>query len=143
MPDLTHQAPRSPRCTLGGYAQLPRILDKARAHLADQLGAYEFPAPLDRHFYTFTGLSPDALLAQVKTGASDTALSRWISSQVSRTPAEIIAWSRWLASHGPGDAEMHAWFAEEITRLAPGREDVRTYFDLLDLDDYVSFGGRG
>ena len=58
-------------------------------------------------------------------------------------PAEVEAWSESLARHAPDDAEMHAWFAGEIARLAPGRDDIRTYFDLLDLDDYVSFGGRG
>jgi hypothetical protein len=32
--------------------------------------------------------------------------------------------------------------AEDIERLAPGRDDIRTNFDRLDLDDYISFGGR-
>jgi hypothetical protein len=26
---------------------------------------------------------------------------------------------------------------------AKDRDDVRTYFELLDLDDYLSFGGKG
>jgi hypothetical protein len=142
-PDLTRHPPRSPRVRLGGYVQLPRILDKARAAAAGQLGDYDFPAPLDRHFYTFTGITPDELLALVQTGASDTEVISWIQARVTRTSTEIGAWSTWLAGHAPADTEMHAWFSGEIARLAPGRDDLRTYFDLLDLDDFVSFGGRG
>ncbi len=142
-PDLTRHPPRSPRAQLGGYVQLPRILDKARAAAAGCLGAYDFPAPLDRHFYLFTGLSADELLALVQTGASDTEVLSWIQARAARAPSEITAWSVWLAGHAPADAEMHAWFAEEIARLAPGRDDIHTYFDLLELDDYVSFSGRG
>ena len=39
-PDLTKQPPRSPRVRLGGYAILPRMLDKGRATLADKNGEY-------------------------------------------------------------------------------------------------------
>ena len=31
----------------------------------------------------------------------------------------------------------------ELAKLAPKRTDIVTWFDLLDLDDYVSFGGKG
>jgi hypothetical protein len=44
---------------------------------------------------------------------------------------------------GPGDAEGHAWLAERINSYGPNRDDVRTYCEHLDLDDYVSFGGIG
>jgi hypothetical protein len=27
-------------------------------------------------------------------------------------------------------------------KAGPKREDINTWFDLLDLDDYVSFGGK-
>lgn len=142
-PDLRVHPPRSPRVRLGGYAHLPRMLDKARAAAAGRLGDYDWPAPLDRHFYGFTGLTPDELLERVRKGQSDTEIAGWIVSRVRRTPPEIAAWSAWLERHAPGDAEMHGWVAEEIKRLAPERTDVSTYFDLLELDDFVSFGGRG
>jgi hypothetical protein len=28
------------------------------------------------------------------------------------------------------------------SKVGPNREDIVTWFDLLDLDDYVSFGGK-
>jgi hypothetical protein len=45
--------------------------------------------------------------------------------------------------HTPGRTAGHEWFGEEIERLAKGRDDVHGFFELLDLDDYVSFGGKG
>jgi hypothetical protein len=36
---------------------------------------------------------------------------------------------------GQFENELHA-------KAAPKREDVVTWFDLLDLDDYASFGGK-
>lgn len=142
-PDLRVHPPRSPRCRLGGYVHLPRILDKARAAAAGRLGQYDWPAPLDRYFYEFTGLTPELLLEFVRDGAGDAEVLARLGARVARSPMEIAAWSAWLTAHAPKDAEMHAWVAEEIVRLAPGREDVVTFFDLLELDDYVSFGGRG
>lgn len=142
IPDLTRHPPRGPRVRLGGYVQLPRILDKARAVAFGCPGAYEFPAPLDRYFYDFTGVTPGDILALVKAGAGDSEVLSWIQERAARSPAEISAWSGWLSRHAPGDAEMHEWLAGEIARLAPGRSDLQTYFDILELDDYASFGGR-
>ncbi len=39
--DLTQRPPRSPRVRLGGYAILPRLLDKCRALLAGKVGEYK------------------------------------------------------------------------------------------------------
>ena len=36
--DLTQRPPRSTRCRLGGYALLPRMLDKGRATIAGKNG---------------------------------------------------------------------------------------------------------
>ena len=42
----------------------------------------------------------------------------------------------------PGEVEGREFFHGEHARIAPKREDIATWFDLLDLDDYVSFGGK-
>jgi hypothetical protein len=39
------------------------------------------------------------------------------------------------------DAETLAFFAEELGRLSK-TEDVKTWFEFGELDDYVSFGGK-
>src|SRR5437870_422294 len=43
--DLTQRPPRSVRTRLGGYALLPRMLDKCRAELAGTQGEFRFACP--------------------------------------------------------------------------------------------------
>lgn len=142
--DLTQRPPRSPRVRLGGYVWLPRLLDKARAHLAGKAGEYRYNCPIDQRWFAFTGLSAEALLAEVAKEKSDGELLAWITANapIRRSPWEIAAWSTYMESRSPGDAEWHRSFAETIEKLAPQREDITTWFDLLDLDDYVSIGGN-
>jgi hypothetical protein len=144
-PDLTQHPPRSPRVQLGGFAHLPRLLDKARAFAAGKHGLYVYGAMMDRNFFAFTGIDAAAFLEAVKTGKSDTEMLAWVTEHLSppRTPAEIGQWSAWLEALGPGGAQGHAWLAERIAGYGPNREDVRTYCEHLDLDDYTSFGGAG
>jgi hypothetical protein len=121
------------------------MLDKARAFASGKLGEYIFPCPLDKRLLEFSGISADALVEEVKKGKNDTEMLAWFRQHLNpqRSPWEIEAWSRWLESMTPGDAQRHQHFAEGITELAPGRDDIHTTFERLDLDDYVSFGGRG
>jgi hypothetical protein len=141
--DLTQFPPRSPRVRLGGYAHLPRLLDKARATAAGKNGDYHYNCPLDRHFFDFTGLDHEALLAEVKKGKSDTEMLAWVRAGVKRTPSEIAGFSAWVENVGPGGSEGHAWIGGVIGEAASGRDDIRSFSDLLDLDDYVTFGGKG
>lgn len=144
-PNLAQHPPRSPRVRLGGFVHLPRLLDKARAVITDQAGDYIFPCPLDQRLLDYMGISPDDFLSAVRSGKSDTEMLAWVMAHLNpvRRPHEIMAWSAWLEQVAPGDARRHGNFSEEITRLAPDRSDIVTTFDRLELDDYVSFGGRG
>ncbi len=143
-PDLTVHPPRSPRVRLAGFVHLCRLLDKCRALSVGRIGEYTFPCPLDKRFFAFTGLEAQAFLAEVKTGKSDAEMAAWVraSMKPERLPHEIEAWSRWMEDASPGDKQRHTTFADVIGRLAPERDDIRTTFDRLDLDDYVSFGGK-
>jgi hypothetical protein len=121
------------------------MLDKARAAANGTLGEYVYPCPLDKRLVDFIGISPDQILSLAKEDKSDSEILAFINEHMkpARSSWEIEAWSRWLESMGPGDSQRHGRFSESITRLAPSREDIRTYFDNLDLDDYVTFGGKG
>ena len=70
-PDLTKRAPRSPRQRLGGYALLPRMLDKGRAEIAGQSGEYHYNCPLDQRFVQFVEIDPVALREQLAAGEGD------------------------------------------------------------------------
>lgn len=143
-PDLTQRPPRSPRVRLGGYAMLPRVLDKARASLIGKAGDYKFGNPMDQHFFEFTGIGQAALLEQVKTGSSDWEILVWVDAHANpkRAPYEVRAWSAWLETMPVGPAEDLEWFAAQARRLNPDRTDLQTIMDYLDADDHVSFGGR-
>jgi len=142
--DLTQHPPRSPRVRLGGYVILPRLLDKGRAALAGKNGEYKFNCPLDQHFMEFVGLDAEAMKAELAKGRGDGEMLEWVNANARhpRSVAEIMAWSEFHSQRGPGGVEGRDYFAEVHRSIAPLREDVVTWFDLLDLDDYVSFGGR-
>lgn len=142
-PDLTQHPPRSVHVRLGGFAHLPRLLDKARALHAGKIGGYHYHCPLDQAFFAFTGINHEVFLAEAKKGGSDTEMLAWVRAATTRLPFEIRAWSEWIEQHGPGGAGGHEWMAETIRADAGDRDDIRSFADLLDLDDYVSFGGKG
>jgi hypothetical protein len=143
--DLTKRPPRSPRQRLGGYALLPRMLDKGRAEIAGKNGEYHYNCPLDQHFVNFTGIDPGALREQLASGKGDGEILAWVSetAQHKRTPWQIDQWSDYMERRVPeSDAETRQYFGEMLGKLSETREDIKTWADLLDLDDYVTFGGK-
>jgi hypothetical protein len=141
-PDLTKQPPRSARVRLGGYVILPRCLDKGRATLAGKNGEYHYACPLDQQFLEFAGIDPKALKKALTK--SDTEVLEWIKSHAKhkRTPSEIVAWSAWQEQRAPDNPDSREYFNGLHKAGAPKRTDIVTWFDVLDLDDYVSFGGK-
>ena len=143
-PDLTQRAPRSPRVRLGGFAILPRMLDKGRAALAGKDGEYHYNCPLDQRFVEFAAIDAEALKAQLATGKGDGEILEWImeTSKTKPSPVEIEAWSVFAERRVTSDVESRGFFNGLHSSCGPKREDIATWFDLLDLDDYVSFGGK-
>jgi Domain of unknown function (DUF5069) len=140
--DLTQRPPRSPKVKLGGFVMLPRMLDKGRAHIAGTVGEYHYNCPLDQRFTGFAGIDADELLQLLKEGKSDSEVLAWIQSKTHRTDFEIYQWSQYQLQRAPSDIEGREYFNEMQRKVAPDREDIVTWFDILDLDDYVSFGGK-
>ncbi|HEV2390984.1 MAG TPA: DUF5069 domain-containing protein [Verrucomicrobiae bacterium] len=143
-PDLTQKPPRSPRVRLGGYAILPRMLDKGRATIAGKNGEYHYNCPSDQRFLEYAGIDPDQLKEQLAAGKGDGEILEWIqkSARIKRTEAEIRAWTEYVEQRAPGDTESREFFQGIQAKAGPKREDIVTWFDLLDLDDFVSFGGQ-
>ncbi len=143
--DLTQRPPRSFRVRLGNYVVLARMLDKGRATLAKKNGEYVYNSPTDQRLVQFLGFDPGALLKQLAAGKGDGEILEWVQahSKTPRSPWEIEAWSAFMEKRGPdSDAETLAFFAESLGRLSKTREDVKTWFEFGELDDYVSFGGK-
>jgi hypothetical protein len=120
---------------------LPRMLDKGRAQLAGKSGEYHFACPLDQRFLAFTGLTAEEFLNLLKQGQTDTEVLAWVREHSKKEEWDIAAWSEYHARRGPTDNEGRQFFNETLQKIAPDRDDVATWFDMLDLDDFVSFGG--
>lgn len=143
-PDLTKQPPRSPRVRLGGYALLPRMLDKGRATIAGKNGEYHYNCPLDQRLTAFVGIDAQALREQLESGKGDGEILEWINANAKtpRRPDEIASWTAYMEQRAPGNVDSRDFFHETHSRIASKREDIATWFDLLDLDDYVTYGGK-
>lgn len=142
--DLTVRPPRSPRVRLGGYAMLARCLDKGRATLAGKNGEYNFACPLDQRLFEFAGIKADDLKKQLARGRSDSQILEWIgaNSTTKPQPWQVAQWSAFAEQRGATDVETREYFTGLLAKISKTREDINGWFDLLDLDDYVSFGGK-
>jgi Domain of unknown function (DUF5069) len=142
--DLTQRPPRSPRVRLGGYVILPRMLDKGRASIAGKIGEYDYNCPLDQRFTGFTGIDAEALLEQLKLGKSDSEMLEWVTAHAiaKPNPVEIQQWSVLAENQTPGDVDSHEFFTGVLAKNSKTRSDIHSWFELLDLDDYVTYGGK-
>jgi hypothetical protein len=129
---------------LGGYVILPRCLDKGRATVAGKNGEYHYACPMDQRFLEFVGIDAEELKKQLAAGKSDSEILEWVekNARSRRSPAEIAGWSAFAEQRSPGDPETRDFFNGVVKKAAPNREDIFTFFDMLDVDDYVSFGGK-
>jgi hypothetical protein len=141
--DLTQRPPRSPKARLGGYALLPRMLDKCRAELAGKAGSFHYACPNDQRILTFLGVDPAAVKAEIAKGIGDGEALAWIQANQkhARTPEEIEAWSDAQDKRKPGPDDQD-FFNKYLAECGPDRKDIIYWSDLLDLDDYVSYGGK-
>ena len=141
--DLNTRPPRSAKARLGGYALLPRMLDKCRAELNGTASSFHYACPNDQRVLKFMGIDPVALKAEVAKGLGDGDVLAWIEAHQSNrlTQVEIEAWSDANDKREPdgGDREF---FDKYLAECGPNRTDIIYWSDLLDLDDYVSYGGK-
>ena len=82
---------------------------------------------------------------ELAAGKGDGEILIWITetAKYKRTPWEIEQWSDYMQSRGPNsDAESLQYFTDMVRQSSETREDIKTLADVLDLDDYVTFGGK-
>ena len=144
-PDLTQHPPRSVRVRLGGYVLLPRMIDKCRAELAGKNGPYHYNCPLDQRLLAFAGIDADAFKAEVAKGKGDGELLTWFTENQKhkRSDWEVGQWSTFRETAAPGDNESRQYIGGSITEAGLAhREDIATWFEWLDADDFASYGGK-
>lgn len=140
-PDLTKQAPRSPRDRVGGYVILGRAIDKCRADLEGNVGEYHTDCPTDHLLLDWKGVEYEAFHEQVESGADDAAIARWLDSEGrSKTEDEKEEWNAEMEEFLPYESpEMKDFIIREARRLDRDPETL-TLFEFLEIDDAGSFG---
>jgi len=118
---------------------LPRTVDKARAFNRGALGEYQYDCPLDKRVLQFLGVDAKTFAECVGKLGGDDEIAKWVQRSLlaRKTIREIEAFNRdslhW--SPYPG-SEAEKTFREQRSKIAPGRDDVTTWFELLDLDEH-------
>lgn len=139
--DLTRQPPRRPsNLGIAGIVGVARMTDKARAHNAETIGDYIYgeTSGLDQRVLTFLGISADAF-AEVVDEHDDSALGHWILETSGKTAAEIAEFNDAALTQLP-DTEAHKQrLKDRLARFAPGRTDITTVLQSMELDDWGSF----
>lgn len=81
---------------------------------------------------------------ELAAGKGDAAILEWIqaNAQHKRQSWEIAQWSAYHDARTATDTDTREYFNEMHKAASELGEDVATWFDLLDLADYVSFGGK-
>ena len=139
--DLTRQPPRRPsNLGVAGIVGAARMTDKARAHNEETLGEYVYGenSGLDQRVLVFLGISANAF-AEAVGERDDTALGHWVLETSGKTAAEIAEFNDAALTQLP-DTDAHKQrLKDRLARFAPGRTDITTVLQSMELDDWGSF----
>jgi len=136
--DLTVSVPRSAKDKLAGLVSLKRVIDKAKASNDGHLGEYDYDCPHDKPLFAFLGTDGPTFARKVKELDTDAAIAKWVQDDFlsKKSQAEIDAFDaermRW---HPDPGSPAEKYFVGLRDKVAPGRKDIVTWFDLLDLDE--------
>ncbi len=134
--DLNQRPPRSPyNSDVAGIYGGSRMGDKARAAKAGKLNDYIYDCPIDKVILDFLNISVEDFQDAAYHNVNDIELGDWVLEHTDRTQDEISGLNAALSQKGPEGEQQMEIFNSTLERVAPGRTDVTTWFDLLDLDD--------
>lgn len=133
--DLSKTYPRSPNTRFAGVYMLARTTDKARAHNAGTPGPYHFGCGMDTHVLGFLGSNPESFAGVVAELGDDGKIEAWARERLNgKTAQEIDTFNTEFAQDTPEPGgEGEKFYRSERQRL--GRNDITTWFELLDVDE--------
>jgi hypothetical protein len=140
--DLTVGPPRSPHSKdVAGCHGVGRMADKARAARAGKIGEYKYgeDSGQDRRILEFLGISEDDFQEAAVNNPNDVEIGTWMLENSGKGADEIAAFNERMANWGPEDESSRAYFEQRRQEVAPTRTDIKTWADLQDVDDKLSF----
>lgn len=139
--DLTRQPPRRPsNLGVAGIVGAARMTDKARAYNAETLGEFVYGrySGLDRRILAFLDITADDF-AEAADEYDDGALSTWMLEKGNKTADEIEDFNRSELEKLPADKKHQQLLEERLAKFAPGRTDIKTVLQSIELDDWGCF----
>ena len=133
--DLTKEFPRSVHEKMHGIVQLARTTDKAKATAHGNIGEYHYNCPMDQAVFGFLGIDHEQYLDKVKNAKSDAEIEAYAKQFIDKkSPSDIEAWNdKWVNT--PPTGESLEYMTTMRKQLAPDRDDITTWADVLDLDE--------
>lgn len=133
--DLTTDFPRSPRDELDGIMLLPRAIDKARAQIEGKLGEYKYyGCRLNTRVFNTLGVTDEEFLDAVRRSPDDDAVVEWIREYVRPERDKVEKLNQWVLHNEPSANEREE-FCAELERIDPGNDTVKTWTELIDLEE--------
>ena len=130
---------RSPHDLVGGIVYFGRMLDKIRLHAQGKLPV-EYHKNLGTGFdgrcCGFLGVKYEDVIARVRLGGEDQDVLEWCLTE-GRKPSEeeIEIWNCFLRKRGWRDDASQRLAERKKEYGISTRDDVQTFFDLLDFDE--------
>ncbi len=136
--DLTQTYPTSVKTELHGVVQLARTIDKGKAKAHGNLGEYHYNCPMDAAIFSFLGIDHEALLDVISKAKSDQEISDYVAPFIhKKSESEIADWNaQWLASGPAPGTDSEKFFQSLLQQVAPERTDIKSWADVLDLDEH-------
>ncbi|MCG9129372.1 DUF5069 domain-containing protein [Candidatus Poribacteria bacterium] len=136
--DLRRQPPRRPtNLGVAGIVGAARMTDKARAYNAETLDDFVYgkESGLDMRILKFLGISADDF-AEAADENDDASLSKWMLAQGNKSSDEIDEFNRKELERIPADRKHKRMLEERLAKYAPGRTDITTVLQSIELDDW-------
>ncbi|HJN29539.1 MAG TPA: DUF5069 domain-containing protein [Candidatus Latescibacteria bacterium] len=143
--DLTAAPPRTAYIkTVLGIVAAARMADKARASRIDKLGGYYLDGDdsyRDRQIRELLGIDAATFAEGAWLNPNDVELGEWLLERIKPlSTGTVSAFNARMSLHGiatPGYEERFAKRRDEV--CGEGRNDITTYFELMDIDDQDHF----
>ena len=139
----TAAQPAGPPRRLRHPAPLPR--QGPRDHRRARMASITSPARSTSGSSNPSASKADAISGSSSPPARATARScEWINKNAKSKHSawEIVQWSSYQEQRGPTDLGTVEFFNGMHKAAGKSRDDIATWFDVLDVDDHVTFGGK-
>jgi hypothetical protein len=120
---------------MAGLVQLPRMIDKAKAYKENQMADYDYPCPLDKIILNFLRIDSDVFASKAMEGGDEAINALAEESLKTKKPEEFEFINEQILQRRPDSEDRLRYFSETRDRIDPSRTDVKTWVDLLDLEE--------